>query len=376
VRFDGLPVGNLGFTATLYAQADGGGEPVGEAQGIVSILANDTASKALSADDTSISQLVIAQVVVTPELTVEKGKTLQLTVCAVSATGDVVIVAPDSFTWESSDPAVASVDSTGKVTGVSGGTAQISASFNDGQVDKTVSVQVIDRGVTGRWEGALAGGLSGGAAGAYGMLLTQTGTTVTGSVAQYPLENGRFAAGQLTGSFTSNNGAVLELSLRLSDDGSTLAGNFVWRYQGDTNTGSASLTRLSGVPQNPDLTPPAVNSVSPARDATGVARQNLEIRITWSKPVNGWDATLSGMIGGVYRTICGNDLIDSSQNTYDPDTRTYTMHLKSDILLNAGSAYVLKLDMGDDVDWHDPYGVPAWESTGGAYTINFTTGND
>jgi hypothetical protein len=148
VRFDGLPVGNLVFTATVYTETNGGGEPVGEAQGIVSILANDTASKALSADDTSISQLVIAQVVVTPELTVEKDQTLQLTVCAVSATGDVVIVAPGSFTWESSDIAVATVgNNTGKVTGVSVGAAEITAVYASGEPRVTVALTVTDSAI-------------------------------------------------------------------------------------------------------------------------------------------------------------------------------------------------------------------------------------
>jgi len=372
VRFDGLPVGRRQYVATAL---DAQQQQLAQAQGVLTIEQAKAASATLSGEVAAVSVLVVAQLQVGDTYQVEKGKTLQLVVCAVTAEGKVVLVAPDSFAWSSDDEAVATVDSTGKVTGVSVGTAQVTASFNSGQVEKAVSVEVIDRGVTGRWESTLTGA-AGGAAGAMGMLLTQSGTTVSGSVAQYPLANGRFSNGQLTGTFTANNGAVYDLSLKLAADGKTLAGNLVRHYQSDTDTIPVTATRLSGVPENPDLTPPAVNATSPASNATGVARSNLEIRITWSKPVNGWDAELSGVIGGLHMTIGGNDLIDSSQCSYDPDTHIYTMHVKSSILLNAGTAYVLKLDGGDDVDWHDAYGVPAWETVGGAYTINFTTGNN
>lgn len=57
------------------------------------------------------------------EYRVEVGKTLALTARAVNAKGDVVV--PETLTWESSNPAVATVDGNGLVTGVTVGEVSI-----------------------------------------------------------------------------------------------------------------------------------------------------------------------------------------------------------------------------------------------------------
>ena len=72
-------------------------------------------------------------------LTIGAGKTETLTVTALPD------YAPDkSITWSSSDESVATVNKDGKVTAVSGGTAEITATANSGGKTATCSVTVVD----------------------------------------------------------------------------------------------------------------------------------------------------------------------------------------------------------------------------------------
>ncbi len=224
-------------------------------------------------------------------------------------------------------------------------------------------------GVTGRWEAAVTQG------GVIGLLLTQSGSNVTGTAVNWPIANGKFSNGVFTGTFAGDNGRTYDFQFTLSTDSSTLDGTVIQHYNGTDTLTPLSFTRLSYIPQNPDTTPPAVNATSPHRNQTSVPRKNLVITITWSKPINGWDAELIGKIGGVQRTIEGNDLVDKSKNAYDLQTHTYTMYLQANIVLDPLTSYTLVLDSGTSVDWHDPYGVPAWPDVSSAYQITFTTGS-
>ena len=221
--------------------------------------------------------------------------------------------------------------------------------------------------VTGAW---LASSVAGESAGPFGMLLTQDGTSVTGSGSLLP---GTFTAEFHDPDFTGSGtwgGDPYAFAYVLSTDGATLDGTF--SINGDDHP--FTFHKLSSSPVNPDPSTPVVVATSPADDETGVDQGISLISITWSKPVCGWDCALIGSIGGIQQTVYGNDLVDASLNEWNPATKTFSYHLK--IQLDAESTYTFMLDTGSDVDWRDAFGVPAWASTASAYQFSFTTGGD
>ena len=116
-----------------------------DASGLVTAAGNGTATITASAGSASGSAVVtvtqsVASVEVSPsvdELTA-LGATVQLTAEAFDANGHAVAGA--EFSWESSDDAVATVDESGLVTGVSKGVATITARAGDASGSAVVSV--------------------------------------------------------------------------------------------------------------------------------------------------------------------------------------------------------------------------------------------
>ena len=116
-----------------------------DASGLVTAAGNGTATITASAGSASGSAVVtvtqsVASVEVSPsvdELTT-LGATVQLTAEAFDANGHAVAGA--EFSWESSDDAVATVDESGLVTGVSKGVATITARAGDASGSAVVSV--------------------------------------------------------------------------------------------------------------------------------------------------------------------------------------------------------------------------------------------
>ena len=116
-----------------------------DASGLVTAAGNGTATITASAGSASGSAAVtvtqsVASVEVSPataELTA-LGATVQLTAEAFDANGHAVAGA--GFSWESSDVAVATVDESGLVTGVSEGMATITSSAGDASGSAVVSV--------------------------------------------------------------------------------------------------------------------------------------------------------------------------------------------------------------------------------------------
>jgi uncharacterized protein YjdB len=113
--------------------------------GKVTALANGTATiQAIGAGNTGTAQITVAQaasrVVVAPsEVTIDLGSTLNLTGNAFDA-NNVAVVGGNA--WTSSDPLVASVSSTGAVTGVSLGTANITLRNGTSAAVAVVTVKV------------------------------------------------------------------------------------------------------------------------------------------------------------------------------------------------------------------------------------------
>jgi uncharacterized protein YjdB len=114
--------------------------------GVVSALTPGRVNIAASADGVTgiaivtVSPLDIADVVVLPEtLTVMQNATGQLSAAAFAPSGDAV---PGlSVVWGSSRQSIATVDTTGKVTGVSPGTSTVTAAMAGRVASATVVVQ-------------------------------------------------------------------------------------------------------------------------------------------------------------------------------------------------------------------------------------------
>jgi len=137
VTFTNLPVGGLTVTATAYPQTGAAGIPLATGSSPLTILAGQQASITLTMAST-IDHLDITAT----GLTTTVSGTLQLTATPKDVSGNVVLVAAGNITWSSGTPGVATVDSTGKVTGVSAGTAVITAKESDSQKSASATVTV------------------------------------------------------------------------------------------------------------------------------------------------------------------------------------------------------------------------------------------
>ena len=123
---------------TSVATVDASGLVTGVGEGMATITAS--AGNASGSAVVSVMQPV-ATVEVSPSAdTIGLGRTLQLTAEGFDENGDAVVGA--AFSWESSDAAVATVDTSGLVTGVTVGAATITASAGSGQ--GTVEITVMD----------------------------------------------------------------------------------------------------------------------------------------------------------------------------------------------------------------------------------------
>ena len=136
-----------GVTVTWTSSAgsvvtvDASGLVTGVAEGMATITAS-VASASGSAAVTVIQPVVSVEVSPSSE-TIGLGSTLQLTADGFDENGDAVEGA--EFSWESSDAAVATVDTSGLVTGVAVGVATIMASAGIGQGTAEITVMDLER---------------------------------------------------------------------------------------------------------------------------------------------------------------------------------------------------------------------------------------
>jgi uncharacterized protein YjdB len=120
---------NWSSSNEAVATVDADGEVTGVGAGVVAIsaMANDgsgvTATHAMSVSDEAI---LVTEISVTGAGSVDIGNSV-----ALSAEVTPANASDTTLTWSSSDPAVATVDSTGLVLGVSAGVVAITASAND-----------------------------------------------------------------------------------------------------------------------------------------------------------------------------------------------------------------------------------------------------
>jgi hypothetical protein len=135
VSFSSLPLGALTVQVNAYPSTNGTGTAQASAAADVMINASQVTPVSITLAST-IDHLTISPA--SPTTTV--GGTVSLSLAAVDVNSNIVLTAPSKITWTSSAPAVATVDATGKVSGVALGTAAITAT--DTESGKTVTVTV------------------------------------------------------------------------------------------------------------------------------------------------------------------------------------------------------------------------------------------
>lgn len=211
-------------------------------------------------------------------------------------------------------------------------------------------------GVTGRWEMTST---SGETSGVLGLLLSQQGSTVTGTAVGSTISNGQVVGNVLTGEFCVPD-RQKAMTFSMVVDGDTMTGTMS-DDEGDAPY-QLEFHRISPVPMSPYVGRPQV--LSATCDGTS-------IDVTWDRPVLGWDYDIIDEYG---QSLAHTWDLDRS---YDPDTHTYHIALDPSSQLLPGHYYTIYLEditteKGEDpVDWHDPYGVAAWDRAGWCYRFYY-----
>ena len=135
VTFSNLPVGMLAMQAISYPNTDGTGVAQAAATTTVTIVESHNTAVSITMAST-IDHLNITPS--SPSVTV--GSATQLSMTAVDASGNIVLTSTSTLTWASQSTGVATVSSTGLVTGVAAGTAQITVS--DSETGKSAAITV------------------------------------------------------------------------------------------------------------------------------------------------------------------------------------------------------------------------------------------
>lgn len=211
-----------------------------------------------------------------------------------------------------------------------------------------------DNTFTGRYEGAIT---SGPGSGAWGMLLTQTGSTVAGSLSGWPIIDGTVSGDELIA------------TVQPDDDSEPILLSFTQETNGDlTGTishGSTSIplvmNKYSSSPINPNTGQPQVLDAS----CNGSA-----INVTWDRAVRGWDFTIEDTTSNT--SYDGYLYADRPNFSYDADGYIFHLALLPSMVFQSGNLYLISLDDGDSVDWTDAYGTPAWDSPASCEDFYYT----
>jgi probable HAF family extracellular repeat protein len=136
-KFEKIPAGVTRIQAIAYPSTDGSGVALARGEIECALAPGENVAPALTMDST------IVKVEITPaEATLSVGQTLQLIATAKDADGNIVLVPEGGFSWQSSNPTVAEVDSGGKVTGKVEGSATITATEKESQKSGNATVNV------------------------------------------------------------------------------------------------------------------------------------------------------------------------------------------------------------------------------------------
>lgn len=137
VTFDPLPTGDLSATATAFPNVDGSGIAQATATVPLTVQANQTTHFTVTMNSTIVSVEVSA-----PQSGIVAGGQMQMAAAARDASGAVVLLSPAKLSWQSSNPAAATVDSGGRVSGIAAGNADISATDTESGVSGRMTIQV------------------------------------------------------------------------------------------------------------------------------------------------------------------------------------------------------------------------------------------
>ena len=241
------------------------------------------------------------------------------------------------------------------VTGIS------SIRQTDGTYERLLRVTAVDpvvsappEGITGRWEMTNTSGLL---AGAFGALLVQQGSTVAGGTCVSQIIDGQMNGNVFTATFLTPYNGTVESSMTL--DGDTASGT--WTYDGGEWSLPVTYHRISPDPVSPYVGRPRLLSAT---------CDGLQIHATWDRPINGWDYDICDDSDS---SIVDWDAVIPN-NTYNPDTHTYSIAIHTTAPMVPGAHYTVYLESqgGDSViGWHDPYGVAAWQDVDECYTFQY-----
>jgi probable HAF family extracellular repeat protein len=136
-RFTNIPSGITQIVAIAYPNPDGSGTPLARGEVEFALVPGENQAPPLTMDST-----IVKVEVSPPEATLSVGETLQLTATAKDADGNIILVPEGGFSWQSSNPTVAEVDSSGKVTAKAEGSATITATEKESQKSGNATVNV------------------------------------------------------------------------------------------------------------------------------------------------------------------------------------------------------------------------------------------
>lgn len=140
--FNSLPVRTLLVRATAFPTSNGMG--IAQATGSMSVTIRN--GEVIPVTVTMASTIVQLEVTPVPP-TITVGQSLQLSVTAKDSAGNIVLTAPSKMEWSSSHPAV-SVDNSGVIQGIAGGTATITVKELESGKSVSVPVTVVGSGQT------------------------------------------------------------------------------------------------------------------------------------------------------------------------------------------------------------------------------------
>lgn len=137
VDFRELPVGDLTAIATAYPEEGGGGVPQARASAPLKIEAGKNTTITLTMAST------IVRIEINPaNFSLEVNQNLQLYATPRDSEGNVVLTAPENLLWSSTNTAVATVDTEGRVSAVAPGNAQIIVFEKEADKSATAAVVV------------------------------------------------------------------------------------------------------------------------------------------------------------------------------------------------------------------------------------------
>lgn len=138
VAFQDLPATDLTLKAEAFPSDDGSGVAQASAAEIIRIVADQTTQASITMEST------IVRIDITPtNPTLAVGNAVNLIATAKNAGGQTVVIGPETSSWSSSNPGVATVDQNGQLIAIAEGTTTITFRESEANVSGQVNVTVV-----------------------------------------------------------------------------------------------------------------------------------------------------------------------------------------------------------------------------------------